>query len=122
MNDWYSDISILIWVYKSVRFLFRSPPDVYSVECQTKSLSNLCVRFIMFPIFLAIYKTVLLLTWCVVGYILSYGFILKSIVNIFLMWQILFIYTHTFFVTWSRYNPALLSSVILANNCYSPLN
>ena len=28
----------------------------YSVECQTKSLSNLCVRFIMFPIFLAILK------------------------------------------------------------------
>ncbi len=26
----------------------------YSVECQMKSLSNLCVRFAMFPIFLAI--------------------------------------------------------------------
>ncbi len=30
----------------------------YSVECQTKSLSNLCVLFIMFPIFLAIFYNV----------------------------------------------------------------
>ncbi len=28
----------------------------YSVECQTKSLSYLCVLFAMFPVFLAILK------------------------------------------------------------------
>ncbi len=30
----------------------------FSVECQMKSLSNLCVRFIMFPIFLSILKLI----------------------------------------------------------------
>ncbi len=37
-------------------FCFFPFPSYYSVECQTKSLSNLCVRFAMFPIFLAILK------------------------------------------------------------------
>ncbi len=34
-------------------FCFVFFKTYYSVECQTKSLSNLCVRFIMIPIFLA---------------------------------------------------------------------
>ncbi len=36
----------------------------YSVGCQTKSLSNLCVRFAMFPVFLAIY---LYIQECIIG-------------------------------------------------------
>ncbi len=48
-------ISIHIWVHK-LSFCFVLFLTYYSVECQTKSLINLCVRFAMFPIFLAILK------------------------------------------------------------------
>ncbi len=50
-SDW--PISIHIWVYIQLGFCFVLSLTYYAVECQTKSLSNLCVCFIMFSIFLA---------------------------------------------------------------------
>ena len=53
-SDW--PISIHLWVYNQLGFCFVLFLTYYSVECQTKSLSNLCFRFAMLPIFLAILK------------------------------------------------------------------
>ncbi len=56
-------ISFLIGLFRSTSgyinqlgFCFVLFLTNYSVECQTKSLSNICVRFTMLPIFLAILK------------------------------------------------------------------
>ncbi len=54
---------VLGWYVGFLGFCFVLVLTYYSVECQTKSLSNLCVRFIMVPIFLAINKTCLSYDW-----------------------------------------------------------
>ncbi len=44
-SDW--PISIRIWVYNQLGFCVVLFLTYYSVECQTKSLSNPCIRFTM---------------------------------------------------------------------------
>ncbi len=55
-SDW--PISIHLWVYNQLGICFVLFLTYYSVECQTESLSNLCFRFAMLPIFLAIRKDI----------------------------------------------------------------